>query len=118
MRGHEDVLDRLQRAEEIALTTIVLGELLEGFRRGTRQAQNLDELKRFRASPRVKTLPLDEDTAHRYAEILSHLRRAGTPIPINDVWIAASAMQFGLCVVTTDSHFERVPQVIADVIPV
>jgi predicted nucleic acid-binding protein len=114
MRGHEGVVDCLQRADEIALTTIVLGELLAGFRRGGRSAANRAELARFRASSRVITLTLDEETALRYAEILTFLRQAGTPIPTNDLWIAASAMQHGLHVVTTDSHFAKVPQVMTE----
>ncbi len=118
MRGHEGLVDLLQRSEEIVLNIIVLGELLAGFRRGERLRENLERLDRFRASPRVKTVALDEETADRYAEIVAHLRQAGTPIPTNDVWIAASAMQFGLRVVTTDSHFEKVPQVASEVMAV
>ena len=88
------------------------------FRRGKRLEENLERLDRFRASPRVRTVALDEETAHRYSEIVAYLRQAGTPIPTNDVWIAASAMQLGLRVVTTDSHFERVPQVASEVLAV
>ena len=118
MRGHEGLVDILQRAEEIVLSIVMLGELLAGFRRGTHLRENLERLDRFRASPRVRTVALDEETADRYAEIVAHLRRAGTPIPTNDVWIAASAMRFGLRVVTTDPHFEKVPQVVSEVLAV
>jgi predicted nucleic acid-binding protein len=111
MRGHSGVVETLRRSSEIVLSTIVLGELLAGFRRGRRYDQNRAELGRFRASARVSTVALDDETAVRYADILSFLREAGTPIPTNDVWIAATAMQFGLRLVTTDSHFGRVPQV-------
>lgn len=117
-RGHEEIVDVLRRSEEIVFNIVVLGELITGFRRGSRLAENLEELERFRVSPRVKTVSLDEETADRYAEILAYLRSSGTPIPTNDVWIAASAMQFGLRVVTTDTHFGKVPQVASDVFPV
>ena len=115
LRGHEGIADRLRYAPEIALNTVVIGELLAGFRRGPRWQQNLGELERFRSSPRVTTISLDEETAHRYSEIVVYLRNSGTPIPTNDIWIAASAMQYGLRVITTDSHFERVPQVLAEI---
>lgn len=110
-RGHHGVVEALARAERIALPPIVLGELLGGFRAGLRESKNREELERFLASPRVDVVPLDVETAERYGEIFAHLRSAGTPIPTNDIWIAATAMQWGLRVHTTDPHFERVPQV-------
>lgn len=113
-RGHAGVGEALGRAERIVLTPVVIGELLVGFKGGAREKENRDELRRFLSSPRVDIAPVVEETAERYAEILGHLRKAGTPIPTNDVWIAATAMQLGLAVLTTDAHYERVPQVIAE----
>lgn len=110
-RGHSGALDFLQRAERIVVPAVVLGELLTGFRLGLRQRENREELDRFFESPRVKVASVDEETAHRYAEIVTFLRRAGTPIPTNDVWIAATAMQHGLRVLTADEHFAHLPQV-------
>lgn len=110
-RGHVRALELIRRSEGIVIPIIVLGELFAGFRRGQRERRNLDELDRFRESPRVRIASLDEETASCYAEILTRLRERGTPIPTNDIWIAASAMQAGLRVVTTDHHFMRVPQV-------
>jgi tRNA(fMet)-specific endonuclease VapC len=109
-RGHEEVVDLLQRAEEIVLPAVVLGELLAGFRIGSRDRANRPELDAFLESPRVRVAPVDADTAQRYAEILSYLRDRGTPIPTNDVWIGACAMQWGLRLLTTDAHFGRLPQ--------
>jgi tRNA(fMet)-specific endonuclease VapC len=109
-RGHEEVVDLLQRAEEIVLPAVVLGELLAGFRIGSRDRANRRELDAFLESPRVRVAPVDADTAQRYAEILSYLRDRGTPIPTNDVWIGACAMQWGLRLLTTDAHFGRLPQ--------
>ena len=116
MRGHEGVLDLVQRAKQIAVTPIVVGELLSGFRLGKRRRKNHDLLDRFLDSPRVESLPIDEGTARRYSDIVDHLRREGTPIPTNDLWIAASAMQHGLILVSTDSHFRKVPQISKEIL--
>jgi len=114
LRDHPDVGGALQKADEICLTPVVLGELLAGFMRGKQRKKNEGELHRFLSSPRVNVLGVDQDTAERYAIIMHALRNAGTPIPINDVWIAASAMQHGLRVLTTDAHYHKVSQVVVD----
>lgn len=110
-RGHQQVVDLLQRAEEIVVPAVVLGELLAGFRIGSRDRVNRRELGAFLDSPRVRVAAIEADTAQRYAEIVSYLRDRGTPIPTNDVWIGACAMQWGLRLLTTDAHFARLPQV-------
>ena len=114
LRGHEEVQLALQQAEEIYVSPIILGELHAGFRRGRRRKKNERELLSFLSSPRVAVADVVEETAVRYAEILSFLRSAGTPIPTNDIWIAAGAMQHGLRVLTTDTHYQRIPQVVVD----
>jgi tRNA(fMet)-specific endonuclease VapC len=111
-RGHAAVVETIATADRITVPAVVLGELLAGFRAGSREIANREELRQFLASPRVSHAALDEDTAERYAEIILHLRKQGTPIPTNDMWIAAVAMQRGLVLHTTDPHFDRVPQVI------
>jgi predicted nucleic acid-binding protein len=115
-RGHEAVVEALARADELVITPIVLGELIAGFKAGSRERRNREELQRFLASPRVRVASMDEGTAERYGEILVHLRKSGTPIPTNDIWIAATAMQLGLAVLTTDLHFSRIPQVITELL--
>jgi predicted nucleic acid-binding protein len=110
-RGHEAVVESIATANRITLPAVVLGELLAGFRAGSREEANREELGRFLGSPRVSHAAVDEETAERYAEIILHLRSQGTPIPTNDVWIAAVAMQRGLLLHATDPHFERIPQV-------
>jgi tRNA(fMet)-specific endonuclease VapC len=108
-RGHAGVVAALQEADEIALTPVVLGELRAGFVQGKRRAENQRELAEFLASPRVFVYDVDAETAIRYAAVVQSLRSAGTPIPTNDIWIAASALQHGFSVVTTDSeHFGKV----------
>lgn len=114
LRGHAGVGEAVRQADLIAVSPVVLGELWAGFRRGNRLEKNRAELKTFLASPRVDVIDIDAETSVRYAAILDALARAGTPIPTNDLWIAASAMRYGLAVVTTDGHFRRVPQVLVD----
>jgi tRNA(fMet)-specific endonuclease VapC len=112
-RGHGEILREIQEADEIWVTPVVLGELLAGFLQGTRAAKNRSDLQTFLSSARVRIADLSSDTSERYAVILDRLRESGTPIPTNDIWIAATAMQLGLRVVTTDGHFRKVPQVVA-----
>ena len=112
MRGDPAVKEAIQTAEAIVLNPVVLGELRVGFLRGRTRQKNEERLKQFLASSRVSIVPVDEDTAERYAAILNGLWTAGTPIPTNDIWIAASAMQYGLTVVTTDARFLKIPQIL------
>jgi len=118
MRGHAEISAAVQGNEEIFFNSVILGELIAGFIKGGRRRKNENELRRFLASPRVGVLDVTEETAERYAVILNSLWRAGTPIPTNDIWIAASAMEHGLRVVTTDDHYQKVPQVMIDYFPV
>jgi tRNA(fMet)-specific endonuclease VapC len=92
MRGHQEVKEALQSADSISVNPIVLGELQAGFQHDRRSDKNRNGLKQFLASPRVRVVALDEETAERYAAILNSLWTIGWPIPTNDLWIAASAM--------------------------
>jgi predicted nucleic acid-binding protein len=107
-QGYAEAISVIQEASAIALNTVVLGELLSGFAMGVREDSNRTELARFMDSPRVVVLPLDQDTAGHYARIYSALKKAATPIPTNDMWIAASALQHGLSLFTFDRHFQTV----------
>ena len=111
-RGDERAKEALRSADEVYLTPVVIGELLSGFGSGRRRAANEDGLREFMAEPRVRVVAIDEETSVRYAAILRSLSAAGTPIPTNDLWIAASAMQHGLEVLTADAHYARVPQIV------
>lgn len=112
MRGHPEIKQAVREADGIYLNPIVLGELEAGFMRGSRIRKNKRELDAFMTSPRVGILPIDEATSVRYAVILDSLWRAGTPIPTNDMWIAATAMEYGLQVLTTDDHYLKVVQIV------
>lgn len=78
---------------------------------GNRETVNRDDLDRFLESERVRVASLDAETGQRYAEIVVYLREQGSPIPTNDIWIAATAMQWGLRVLTSNEHFARLPQI-------
>jgi tRNA(fMet)-specific endonuclease VapC len=114
MRGDDFVVTALQRAEQIYLNPIVLGEMRAGFRKGSKRRQNEEELRRFLDSPRVELLDIDDETAERYALIVDTLRRAGTPVASHDLWIAATAMQYGLRLLTLDTDFLKIPQIVVD----
>jgi tRNA(fMet)-specific endonuclease VapC len=116
LRDHPEVKAAIQRASAIALSVVSIGELRVGFLKGGRTRRNEEFLRGFLASPRARAIPVDEETASRYAAIRDYLRRQGTPIPSNDVWIAATAAQHGLRLLTLDSHFLQIPQVIVDFI--
>lgn len=98
----------LQRAEYIGVNAVILGELLAGFRCGTKERQNRAELDQFLNSPRVNVITLDDETAEFYAQVFSELRQKGRPIPSNDLWLAASALQHGLALATYDEHFSNI----------
>jgi len=114
MRGHPELKLVVQRSEEIRVTPIVLGELISGFKMGKDEGRNRELLEEFLSSPRVNIVEIDEETSERYALILNALHGKGTPIPTNDIWIASSAMQYGLKVVTTDTHYLQISQVLVE----
>jgi len=108
LRGDSEVNDTLRQVSHIGISIISIGELLSGFRVGNRIKENRDELGQFLDSPRVAIYPLKIDTAEHYSSILNKLKKNGTPIPTNDIWIAAVALQHGLPLYTQDNHFSYV----------
>lgn len=113
-RGDRRLLAALREAAEVILTPVVLGELLFGFRKGKRERENRAGLREFVESPRVTLLTIDDGTAERYALLREHLQRDGVPVATNDLWIAASAAQHGLRLVTLDKDFTRIPHLLLD----
>jgi len=108
-RGHQPVIEVLRRSESVAVSPVVLGELYSGFRAGSRWAENAAQLARFLSKPSVRVLNVTEETALRYAEVDSYLRKKGRPMPRNDVWIAAVALEHGLQLLTLDARFRQIP---------
>ena len=109
MRGDAKVIDALRKIDLIGFSAISIGELFSGFKGGNRESRNKEELNIFLDSPRVVLHPIDEGTAEFYASILHDLKEAGTPIPTNDIWIAAVAFQHGYKIFSKDHHFNLVP---------
>ncbi|WPL15278.1 VapC-mt4 [Thiorhodovibrio winogradskyi] len=108
MRGERAIIEVLAHAETLYLNSVVLGELLGGFAAGSREAKNRAELAQFLRSPRVSVLPITAKTADSYALVYVDLRRKGQPIPANDLWIAASALEHGAALLSLDAHFGQV----------
>ncbi|MFW6260243.1 MAG: type II toxin-antitoxin system VapC family toxin [Spirochaetota bacterium] len=106
--GDESIAEVLAESEEILLCAVVIGELLDGFRGGSKETENRRQLERFRQKPRTVTVPVTATTAEWFAQIKQQLRRKGEPIPINDVWIAAVCMEHGAALLSADDHFARI----------
>ena len=105
----DEVLDELENAESLHVPVIALGEIRAGFLRGKRQAENEKRLSWFLSQNGVFTVGVDAPVSHRFAALHHALRTKGRPIPTNDLWIAAIAVEHGLVVYTRDAHFESVP---------
>ena len=108
--GDPEALARLRRCEKVFLTMITLAELRVGFLCGTRAEENERNLTLFLNKPSVAALFVDEQTTHHYARLYRQLRSQGTPIPTNDLWIAALAVQHDLPLYSRDAHFDKLPQ--------
>jgi tRNA(fMet)-specific endonuclease VapC len=104
--GEQTVIDHFDQADEVLLPSVVIGELDFGARKSGRTRHNLARVDDLTA--RVAVLDCDTDTAHHYGAIKNALRLKGRPIPDNDIWIAAVAVQYDLTLVTRDGHFAEV----------
>jgi len=110
-RGQEDVVRLVDTATWIGLPSVVLGELWTGFLQGGHADRNESELAAFLAPTVVEEIAVDHGVARLYAEILVALRTRGTPLPTNDIWVAACAARSGATVLTFDSHFAAIERV-------
>ena len=109
-RGDRAVVEVIELADEVWLPFIVIGELRAGFAVGTQGPRNEGVLRRFLLKPGVAVLYADEQTTHHYATVYRQLRKQGTPIPTNDMWIAALVLQHSLVLCARDAHFDALPQ--------
>ena len=110
-RGDVGAVQALEQATAIYIPLIVLAELRAGFIVGTRAAENQAVLEQFLEKPGVQTLIPDEQTTRHYAELYRQLRQQATPIPTNDLWIAALVVQHGLTLYSRDTHFDHLAQI-------
>ena len=108
MNGYRPVQDVLMEFDVVLVPMIVLGELLYGFTYGTKEAANRVQLDRFFSRDFVKILTLSRKTTEYYALLMSSLRKNGTPLPTNDVWIAASACAEKVPLISRDRHFTKI----------
>jgi len=102
------VVEYIVKAERILFSPVVLAELMFGFRGGTKFTDNMAELNLFLDHPAVEFVRIGQVTADRYSRIAMDLKRHGSPLPTNDIWIAAQAMEHGAELITLDSHFEKI----------
>lgn len=108
-RGAPGVVELIRNAESVVMAATVVGELLFGFRYGSKFYANYRLLEEFLDQPLVDFDPVTLPTCDRFGLISADLRRAGQPIPTNDVWIAAHTLETGSQLVTRDRHFQQVP---------
>lgn len=103
------VLRQLSAASQIFIPTIVLGELYYGANKSAHSKSNIVHIDNFALKSAV--LVCDTDTAKHYGNIKNHLRAKGTPIPENDIWIAALAKQYHLTLASRDQHFRTIKEI-------
>lgn len=106
--GHPEVLDALASAERVLIPVTVLGELEAAFEWGGRARENRRALETYLEEAFVDVLPVTASIARQYGRVFTALRRAGTPLPVNDIWIAAATLDCGATLITFDRDFGRV----------
>jgi tRNA(fMet)-specific endonuclease VapC len=111
-KGLPETVRVLEEAEIVMLPFVVLAELRAGFARGRRTAENERTLRRFLLKDGVRVVFADDQTTHHYASLYGQLRKQGTPIPTNDLWIGALVLQHSLVLHTRDRHFDHLPQIV------
>jgi len=111
-RGETKAIEIIEQCDAIFLSTIVVGELLSGFVLGSREKRNRSEITEFINSHKVTQINVDFTTAEHFAAIFKLLKRKRKPIPVNDMWIATSAKQYGLSVFSFDAHFKHIDNLV------
>ena len=109
-RKDKAVIEAIRHADEVFIPVIVLGELYYGARKSAHADENVDRITDLARTGSL--LSVDEKTAEFYGTVKNALRTSGTPIPENDIWIAAVARQHGLTIVTRDEHFRKVEELL------
>ncbi len=107
-RNITEVVEIIVKSEIILFSPVVLGELIFGFRSGTKFKKNMYDLNEFLNHDVVELLDMGEITSDRYSRIATQLKQQGTPIPTNVIWIAAQSLEHGAELITSDQHFEKI----------
>ena len=113
-----EIVEFIVGAESILFSPIVLGELMFGFRNGSLFKENMNDLNRFLQHEAVELAQIGDLTSDRYSRIAAQLKLRGTPIPTNDIWIAAQTMEHGVELITSDRHFEKIPGLVYTICPI
>ena len=111
-RGEQSVIEAVEMADEVWLPFVVVGELRAGFAAGSQGPRNEAVLRQFLLKPGVGILYAGEQTTHHYANVYRQLRKQGTPIPANDMWIAALVLEHSLVLAARDAHFDTLAQLV------
>lgn len=106
--GDQVVLNLLESADELVLPAIVAGELISGFLQGRQKEKNFSYFSEFLKEPGVRIEKIGIEQAEKYGLLIKNLKKAGTPLPTNDVWIAATTLSLGASLLTRDRHFEKI----------
>lgn len=109
MAGNQIIFDYIVESEAVYISTVMLGELFAGFHRGSKFSSNKQELKSFLSKDGVKIVNVSIETSEIFGELKASLHGSGKMIPINDIWIAAHAVETGSKLITYDSHFKHIP---------
>ena len=110
-QGDAELADRLGKCDEVWIPLVVLAEMKAGFLGGSQQYRNEALLQTFLGKPTVGILLPARETAEHYARLFVQLKRAGTPIPDNDLWIAACAIRHSVVLVSNNRrHFQNIPE--------
>jgi tRNA(fMet)-specific endonuclease VapC len=112
LRGDRELAYRLDCSARVYIPLFVFAEITAGFLGGNAQIRNQATLQRFLRQPTAEILLPDLETAEHFARLFVQLRRAGQPIPVYDLWIAALCVQHRLTLITRDRHFESIPQLL------
>jgi predicted nucleic acid-binding protein len=111
-RGDAELSEYLEVCDEVFIPLIVLAEIKAGFLGGNRNQHNEIVLRNLLTKPAFKVLMPSRETADHFAKLFVQLKRAGTPLADNDMWIGALALEHDLTLITRDRHFDRIPQLL------
>jgi tRNA(fMet)-specific endonuclease VapC len=117
-RNSVEIVETIVQADRILFSPIVLGELFFGFRNGARFKENMEALKRFLDHEAVELVQIGKITSDRYSRIALQLKQQETPIPTNDIWIAAQTMELGAELITSDEYFEKINGLVCTILKI